>query len=245
MIKLENISKSFGNHRVLDDINISLKDGEILSIIGQSGTGKSVLLKIIIGLIEADSGKIYLDQTDITRGSEEMYNKSVRPQMSMIFQEGALWDSMTVGQNIDLALRIQKHLQKEEREKRIRESLEFVGLPHLEDQYPGELSGGMAKRVAIARGIAIRPKYLLYDEPTTGLDPVLSNIINDLIIKLNTTYGITSLIISHDISAVEKISHRVAMLFKGKIVIICNSKDMYKQKNKIFNHFIQGRTDLI
>ncbi len=241
MIELHKISKAFDAKVILDEVDLTVSDHEVFSIIGMSGTGKSVLLKTIIGLLSADSGRIILDGTDITDYTEQQYNHFVRPVMSMVFQEGALWDSMTVGQNIDLALKIQKHLSKEERIRRISQSLEMVGLPAIQDVYPEELSGGMLKRVAIARAIATEPKYLLYDEPTTGLDPVLSNLINDLIIDINKRLGTTSLIISHDIAGVEKISDRVAMLYQGKIIHSCEAKDLWKQDNVIFNQFIHGK----
>ncbi len=240
MLEVINLKKSFAKRAVLDGVNLKIHEGEIISVVGMSGTGKSVLLKSIIGLLEPDDGRIIFDNTDITEYSEQQYNRHVRPFMSMVFQEGALWDSMTVGENIDLALKIQKHLTKEERQKRIKESLQMVGLPPVEDEYPEELSGGMVKRVAIARAIATRPKYLLYDEPTTGLDPVLTTIIDELILKLNKELGTTSLVISHDISSVEKISDRVAMLHRGKIILECDVKDMWKQDDKTFNQFIRG-----
>ncbi len=241
MLELINLTKEFGTRKILNEVNLKVSDGEIVSVIGMSGTGKSVLLKTIIGLLSADGGQIILDGTDITDFTEQEFNQFVRPNMSMIFQEGALWDSMTVGQNIDLALKFQKHLSEEERRKRITESLKMVGLPPIHDEYPEELSGGMMKRVAIARAIATRPKYLLYDEPTTGLDPVLSNMINELIMRLNSELGTTSLVVSHDIEGVERISNRVAMLHRGKIVLTCDAKDMRRQDNEIFNNFIQGK----
>ena len=241
MLELINLTKEFGTRKILNEVNLKVNDGEIVSVIGMSGTGKSVLLKTIIGLLSADGGQIILDGTDITDFTEQEFNQLVRPKMSMIFQEGALWDSMTVGQNIDLALKFQKHLSAEERQKRITESLKMVGLPPIHDEYPEELSGGMMKRVAVARAIATRPKYLLYDEPTTGLDPVLSNMINELIMRLNSELGTTSLVVSHDIDGVERISNRVAMLHRGKIVLTCDAKEMRRQDNEIFNNFIQGK----
>ena len=240
MLEIKNLKKSFGKNTVLDGVNLTIREGEIVSVIGMSGTGKSVLLKNIIGLLEPDEGRIIFDGQDITDYSEQQYNHYVRPYMSMVFQQGALWDSMTVGENIDLALKIQKHLTPEERRKRIRESLKMVGLPPIENEYPEELSGGMIKRVAIARAIATHPRYLLYDEPTTGLDPVLTTMIDELILKLNRELGTTSLVISHDISSVEKISNRVAMLHRGKIILECPVEEMWHQQNKIFNQFIHG-----
>ncbi len=241
MLKIQNLSKSFDTKIILDNVNLVIPDHEIVSVIGMSGTGKSVLLKTIIGLLAPDSGKIFLDGVDITDYTEQQYNHFVRPKMSMVFQEGALWDSLTVGENIDLALKIQKHLSKQERRERISESLEMVGLTNIKNLYPEELSGGMIKRVAIARAIATQPKYLLYDEPTTGLDPILSNMIDDLIVNINSRLGTTSLIISHDIPGVEKISNHVAMLYMGKIVHTCSANDLWQQDNEIFNQFIHGK----
>lgn len=244
MVEVKNIYKSFGSKEILSGVNLTLKDGEILSIIGKSGTGKSVLLKLIIGLISPDSGKIVVDGVDVTEFSEGEFNEKIRTKMSMVFQEGALWDSMTVAENIELALKIRKHLPEEERKQIISESLRLVGLDDVENKFPDELSGGMMKRAAIARAIAIRPKYLFYDEPTTGLDPVLSNIINGLILSLTKKLNTTALIISHDIDGVARISDRVAMLHEGKIILICNAKEMWNQQNEIFNHFIHGDTEL-
>lgn len=245
MVKIENISKTFGSKIILDGLSLELNEGEILSVIGKSGTGKSVLLKCIIGLEKVDSGSILIDDERVTDFNEREFNERIRPKMSMIFQQGALWDSMTIEENIDLALKIRKNLPEDERRQLVRESLELVDLKGVEKMYPDELSGGMAKRAAFARGAAIRPKYLLYDEPTTGLDPVLSNIINDLIVELNQKLGTTSLVISHDIQGVEHISHRIAMLYKGNILLTCDKKDLWNQNNAIFNHFIHGDITLL
>jgi ABC-type transport system involved in resistance to organic solvents, ATPase component len=177
----------------------------------------------------------------VTKFSESRFNQEVRPYISFVFQGGALWDSMTVGANIDLALKIQKGLDERERKRRIEESLRLVDLEGVENVYPEELSGGMLKRASIARAIATKPKYLLYDEPTTGLDPILSNVINELILKLNHELGISSLIISHDIVGTERISDRVALLHEGQIVLTCNASEMRYQDDDIFNEFINGR----
>ncbi len=241
MIEVYNLHKSFGKMNVLRGADLTLEDGEILTLIGKSGVGKSVLIKSIIGLIEPDSGRIIIDGVDVTNFSESRLNEDIRPSISFVFQGGALWDSMTVGANIDLALKIQKGLDERERKVRIEESLRLVDLGGVENIYPEELSGGMLKRASIARAIATRPKYLLYDEPTTGLDPILSNVIDELILRLNGELGITSLIISHDISGTQKISNRVALLHDGKIVLTCDTKDMWYQDNDIFNEFINGK----
>lgn len=243
MIQLKNIHKSFGNHIVLSDASLELRDGEIHSVIGKSGTGKTVLIKSIIGLTEPDAGHIIIDGADVTNYSEREFDFKVRPHISFIFQEGALWDSLTVKQNICLALRLQKHMDEDERQARIADSLKLVDLGNIQDEFPEELSGGMLKRLSIARAIATRPKYLLYDEPTTGLDPVLSNVINNLIKKLNGELGITSLIISHDIAGTERISDRVSMLHDGKIILTCETEDIWRQENEIFNNFIYGEVE--
>lgn len=244
MVEVKQLKKRFDRQTILDGVDLTLRDGEVLCIIGKSGTGKSVLLKNIIGLLKPDSGTIYIDGEEITQLTEDELNTRVRTKMGMVFQYGALWDSMTVEENITLALKFRNHFTHQERKKIAQESLELVGLSHIANEYPDELSGGMKKRVAIARAIAMKPKYLLYDEPTTGLDPVLSNIINDLIIKLNRELGITSMVITHDINSVEKIAHRVGMLYQGKIVHMCDAKDMWHQDNEIFNKFIHGDTQL-
>ncbi len=243
MIVIKDLHKAFGDKKVLDGVNLSVNEGEVFTIIGKSGTGKSVLLKSIIGLLMPDSGEIIVDGINTKGFSESDYNKKIRPKAAMVFQEGALWDSMTIEENIDLALQIQKHLSYEERKELINKSLELVDLKNINDVYPDELSGGMMKRVAIARAIAMQPKYLLYDEPTTGLDPVLSNLINSLIKKLNVELNITSLIISHDISGAEKISDTIAMLYEGKIISVCKAEEMWEVDNPIFYNFIRGKIE--
>ncbi len=245
MVVIEHLQKYFGENRVLDDVNLTLNDGEILSIIGMSGIGKSVLLKIIIGLIEPDGGRIYLDDLDITDLGESEFNERVRSQISMVFQQGALWDSLTVQENIELALAVRHNLSKPERDSLVHESLELVGLRDAEKLYPEELSGGMIKRASIARAIAARPKYLFYDEPTTGLDPVLANMVNDLIITLHRELHTTSLIVSHDIEHLQRFSQRVALLHGGRIEHICEAAEMWNQNNRLFNSFIRGELDIL
>lgn len=245
VLVIENLRKQFGSNIVLEDVNLTLGDGEVLTVIGMSGIGKSVLAKAIIGLIETDSGKILLDGEDITLFTEAEFNQNVRDRMSMVFQQGALWDSMTIKENIDLALNIRKNLSLAERDELIRDSLGMVGLKDAEDLYPEELSGGMIKRAAIARAIAARPKYLIYDEPTTGLDPVLRNVVNDLIITLHRELKTTSLIISHDIESLQKFSERVALLHNGRIVNVCSASEIWKQDNETFNSFIHGEVGFI
>lgn len=245
MLVIEHLRKQFGSNMVLEDVNLTLQDGEVLTVIGMSGIGKSVLAKAIMGLIETDSGRIMLDGEEITRLSEGELNRRVRDKISMVFQQGALWDSMTIQENIDLALSIRKSLDPVERRKLVRESLRMVGLDGVEHLYPEELSGGMIKRAAIARAIAAHPKYLIYDEPTTGLDPVLRNMVNALIVRLHKELKTTSLIISHDIESLQKFSERVALLHDGRIETTCSVSEMWNHKNRLFNNFIRGNIGAI
>jgi len=241
MIEIHELYKSFDKLDVLKGVELNILDGEILSVIGKSGVGKSVLIKSIINLIEPDEGRIIIDGIDVSGFSEREFNKKIRPMFSYVFQNGALWDSLTVGGNIELALQIERRLDKKERIHRIAESLNMVELGDIKDVYPDELSGGMLKRAAIARAIATQPKYLLYDEPTTGLDPVLANVINNLIRRLNDELGITAIIITHDIKGAQNISDRIAMLFEGKIILTCPADELMNQDNDIFNNFISGK----
>ena len=243
MVEIRNLKKAFGNSVILDGIDLTIQDGEVITIIGKSGTGKSVLLKNIIGLIPPDDGRILVDGTDITGMTEEELDAEIRTKMGMVFQYGALWDSMTIEENIALGLKFRLQVPAAERHRYVRESLELVGLGDVGDKYPDELSGGMKKRAAIARAIAVRPKYLLYDEPTTGLDPVLTNLINGLIRKLNRELNITSIVISHDVENIPHFSDRVGMLYEGKIIHLCPAAEMWQQENEIFNRFIHGETD--
>jgi phospholipid/cholesterol/gamma-HCH transport system ATP-binding protein len=245
MVVIEHLHKEIEGKTILNDVNLTVKDNEVFTLMGKSGTGKTVLLKTIIGLMSADSGRVVLDGEDITDYTEPEYNALVRNRMTMVFQHGALWDSMNVGQNIDLALNIRQGLSESERTRLIKESLALVGLEDTESLYPEELSGGMIKRAAIARAIAARPKYILYDEPTTGLDPVLSNMVVDLILKLDRELEVTSLIISHDIHNAQRISDRVGLLYNGTIVHTCMAEEMWNQTNDVFNHFLEGDGGLL
>jgi len=240
MIVLKNIHKSFGDHKVLDGVNLTVEEKQITTIIGMSGTGKSVLLKHIIGLLKPDAGEIFVDEIPITRMREEELNQKLRIKMSMVFQEAALWDSLTIFENIALALRIHKQLTQKEISRLIHENLEMVDLRGIENAYPVELSGGMKKRVGIARAIAIRPKYLLYDEPTTGLDPINAAMINGLILRLNRDLDITSIVITHDISSVSKIADQIAMLDNGKIIVDIPKEQMWTYDDPTYINFIKG-----
>ncbi len=216
MIEVKNLSKSFGEKGVLSDLNFSVAHGQSVAIVGKSGAGKSVLLKCLIGLVKPDEGTIYVDNKLINSMSFGQLQE-IRSNIGMVFQFGALFDSMTVGENISLALQKLTKLSGDEITERVFNSLEEVDMVDTEDLMPSELSGGMKKRVGIARAIAIKPAYLFYDEPTTGLDPVMTDSINRLILKFQNTGEVTSVIITHEMRTVYDVADRVLLLHEGKI----------------------------
>jgi phospholipid/cholesterol/gamma-HCH transport system ATP-binding protein len=240
MVEVKDLQKSIGNQEVLKGVTLTLKDHERHTLIGESGEGKSILLKTIIGLIEPDGGRIYMDGEDITDFTPKECNERVRTKMSMVFQQGALWDSMTVSENIDLALNIRKHLTEGERRDLVEQSLAMVGLEGAGAKFPGELSGGMMKRAAIARALAARPTYLLYDEPTTGLDPVLSNMVIDLITRLNDELNVTAFIVSHDVERLADFSDTVSLLRGGRIETTCPAGSVWESDNRALSNFLRG-----
>ncbi len=245
MIKIRGIRKAFEEHTVLDGVDLDLQKGETLTVMGISGCGKTTLLKLVIGLINSDSGSISVDGQEVTNLTEKEFNRTIRRRMTMVFQQGALWDSKTVGENIELALNIREGLSKPERREMVKMSLHLVSMEGTEDMYPEELSGGMIKRASIARAIAPQPEYLLYDEPTTGLDPVLSRKISELIIKLDEELQTSSLVISHDIGSIPTFSDRIAMMHAGRIVMSCAADQMWNQGHEVFNDFLYGTMENI
>ena len=240
MIKLVNICKSFHDHKVLDKLNLSIEPEKITVVIGQSGSGKSVLLKLIIALMRADSGEIFLDGVDITKLNEKVLNET-RKKFGMLFQSAALFDSMTVGQNV--AFPIREHMRRSEKEieQIVHEKLCQVGLTDAFNKMPSELSGGMRKRVGLARAMALDPKIILFDEPTTGLDPIMCNAIEDLILTTQYQTKATSVVITHDIRSTLKIAHKIAMLFNGRIVEVGTPDEIQRSTNPIVRHFIEGK----
>src|ERR1017187_7195601 len=217
MIQFDNVFKAFGSNRVLRGCTLDVQDGETLTIIGGSGTGKSVTLKLMLGLLKPDSGRIIVDDKDITQMNEEELS-DVQRDFSYVFQGGALFDSMTVGENVAFGLQQLGQTKAADIPRIVKDKLAVVGLQGIESLKPSELSGGMRKRVAIARSVAMSPKYLFYDEPTTGLDPIMSDVINDLIVDLHAKLGQTGVVITHDMRSAYKISSRIAMLYQGRIV---------------------------
>ncbi|ORU00963.1 Methionine ABC transporter ATP-binding protein [Anaerovibrio sp. JC8] len=219
MIKIENVSMSFGDKKVLDNINLEIKDGETLAIIGGSGSGKSTLLRLMIGLSRPTAGKIWLGDKDIAHMSEKELDK-IRLHMGMVFQYSALFDSMTVGDNVAFGLREHTDYSDEKIAEIVREKLEVVGLPGTEDMMPGELSGGMKKRVSLARAIAFGPEIIFYDEPSSGLDPIMTDKIDELIISTQKKLGVTSVVVTHDMDSAIHIADRIAMIYEGRLIAV-------------------------
>jgi len=239
MIQIRDLHKSYGENEVLKGVNIDIMDGEILTIIGGSGEGKTVLLKCMIGLIRPDRGEIIIDGTDITKLGERGLAQ-VQKKFGMLFQASALFDSMTVAENVAFGLHNLTKLPGEQKKKVVTEKLNMVGLEAVEHLKPEELSGGMKKRVALARAIAMGPKYILYDEPTTGLDPIMADVINELIIYLQKTLEITSVAVTHDMVSAYKISNRLAMLYDGKIEGVGTPDEIKHTENQVIRQFVSG-----
>ena len=237
-ITLENISKSFGEQKVLDGLDLTLESKKITFIIGQSGGGKSILLKHIIGLVKPDSGRVLVDDTDISSLDEAGMNE-IRKNFGMLFQDAALFDSMTVGENVAFPLNEHRRLPKKEVQQIVTEKLLQVGLTGVTQKMPSELSGGMRKRVGLARALALDPKIILFDEPTTGLDPIMCDAIDQLIVETQKNTGATCVVISHDIDSTFKIAHRVAMLYNGKIIAYGSPEDIRNSSNPVLNQFVE------
>ncbi|MEK6590023.1 MAG: ABC transporter ATP-binding protein [Nitrospinota bacterium] len=241
-IGVQDVYKSFGNNHVLQGAFIDIKKGESMVVIGGSGTGKSVLIKCIIGLLKPEKGRIYIDGQDVTSLKEHELNE-LRKKFGMLFQWGALFDSMRVWENVSFGLRQHTKLKDSEIKEIAIEKLKLVGMKNVENLMPSELSGGMRKRVSLARAIAMEPEILLYDEPTTGLDPIMADVINELIIRLKERIKVTSIAITHDMVSAYKIADRIAMLYKGKIIEVGTPNEIKNSKNEIVQQFIQGRAE--
>ncbi len=238
-IKIEHLAKSFDDSKaVLFDVNLDIGPGEAITIIGPSGCGKSTLLRLMLGLVPVDQGSIYIDGTDITKLTEVEQNR-IRRKFGMVFQSAALFDSLTVGENVAFPLREAGQSMSDSRIKRlVSEKLAMVGLPGVDDHYPSELSGGMKKRVSFARAIIAEPDVLFYDEPTTGLDPVTSTLIEDVIIKLRQELSITSVIVTHQPSTIFRASERIVMLDKGRIIEVGTPEQALMSKDPVVREFI-------
>ena len=244
MIEVKKLYKSYGGKGVLSDISLSVSHGQSLAIVGKSGAGKSVLLRCLIGLVKPDNGTIYVDNKLINTMNFSQLQK-IRSSIGMVFQFGALFDSMTVKENISLALQKLTKLNENEIEQRVHNSLEKVDMAGTEDLMPAELSGGMKKRVGIARAIAIKPAYLFYDEPTTGLDPVMTDSINRLIRKFQDTGEVTSVIITHEMRTVYDVADRVLLLHEGRIQYDGSPSTISNVDDPVVQQFITGNSTLI
>src|SRR3989339_1411172 len=237
MIQVKDIYKSYGGREVLKGVSLDVKDGETISIIGGSGCGKSTFIKSVIRLIKLDRGSIRVDDRDITHIDDEYELAVIRARFGYLFQEGALFDSLTVAENVAFGLKYLTDTPVTRYRDIVREKLELVGLQGVEDMKPSELSGGMKKRVSLARSIAAEPKYILYDEPTTGLDPVTTGMVKDLILDMRAKLDITTVVVTHDLNLALEISSRVAMLYGGEFVEVSEPAMFRQSENKGVKEF--------
>jgi phospholipid/cholesterol/gamma-HCH transport system ATP-binding protein len=242
MISMQHVDKTLGGRKVLDDMSIDVDRGESLVIVGGSGVGKSVTLKHMIGLMKPDHGRIVIDGHDISVMKEVELN-NFRRKFGMSFQEGALFDSMSVFENIAFPLRRHTKFNEKQIRERVDECLDLVHLEGVSSKRPSELSGGMRRRVGFARAISLKPEILLFDEPTTGLDPVISDVIAELIVEMDRTLNTTTVTITHDMKVAFKIADRVAMLYKGRIVEEGTPEVFQQSQNPIVQQFIEGRAE--
>lgn len=242
MIKINNLWKSFNNNQVLRGVDLSVTKGETMAIIGQSGCGKSVLLKHIIGLLKPDQGSIKVFNEDITKLSEKELYK-IQKKFGMLFQGAALFDSLSIDENVGFFLYEHSDMNKETIAKIVTKNLHMVGLHNIESLYPASLSGGMKKRVALARAISTNPDIILYDEPTTGVDPIMAAIINNLIIRMQKELSVTSIVVTHDMTSAYTVADRIAMLYQGRIIEIGTPEEIKQTQNKIVSQFILGNAE--
>ena len=243
MIRLIDVYKAFGPKEVLKGFTLDVNEGETMVIIGFSGSGKSVAIKHIVGLLEPDKGTVWVDGLEVPKlARAELY--ALRAKIGYVFQFAALFDSMTIGDNVAMGLRKEGKLSESEIQKRVSEALELVDLPNVETKMPAELSGGMRKRVGIARAIARKPKYILYDEPTTGLDPVTSAVIDQLMVRMREKLGVTSIVITHDMRSAYTVGSRIAMLFEGTVRQVGSVEEIQHTSDPVVRQFIEGKPDL-
>jgi phospholipid/cholesterol/gamma-HCH transport system ATP-binding protein len=242
MIEIENLTKRFDGNLVLDELCLRVREGETVVVIGRSGCGKSVLLKHIIGLLRPDSGRVVVKGQDLTTLGDRQLDR-VRRLFGVVFQGSALFDSLTVAENVAFGLVEHTRISRREVEEKVGRCLEIVGMQGVQSKMPSELSGGMKKRVALARAIAFDPSIILYDEPTTGLDPIMADAINELIISLREKLAVTSIAVTHDMSSAYKIADRIAMLHGGKIVEEGTPEQIERSSNPIVQQFVQGKAE--
>ena len=240
MIQLVDIHKSFGENKVLDGLNLTIETGSNTVLLGRSGSGKSVTIKHIIGLVQPDSGKVLIDGEELTGSSAVRLNR-LRTKFGMLFQDAALFDSMSVWENVAFPLlEHRRGMKMAEVDAEVRRRLALVGLAGVEDRFPSELSGGMKKRVGLARAIVLEPEILLFDEPTSGLDPIMADAINQLIVKMGKELGVTNFIISHDVQSALRIADKIAVLFRGKIIEEGSPNQISASQNPVVMQFLQA-----
>jgi phospholipid/cholesterol/gamma-HCH transport system ATP-binding protein len=237
-IKFDEVSKSFGENHVLDRVSFTVMPGETVCILGRSGVGKSVSLQILMGFLKADSGRVIVADEDITNFSEEQLEK-VRKKVTMVFQNGALFDSLTVGENVAFPLRETRGLSEEQIYQIVDGLLQMVGVKEMRDLLPSDLSTGMKRSVAIARALAARPECILYDEPTTMVDPLMAQLLGDLIKRLKLQLNLTSIVVTHDMRLAEKLADHVVFLFQGKAIFFGTYQEMEKCKEPIVQEFLE------
>jgi phospholipid/cholesterol/gamma-HCH transport system ATP-binding protein len=237
LVRFVKVQKTFGSKRVYADLSLTVRRGEVLTLLGGSGSGKSVALKLLIGLLTADAGRIEVEGVDVAHFSDEQF-LPIRRRISMLFQSSALFDSLTVGENVAYPLQVAGRFAPSEIRDRVGERLEMVGLPGIEKMKPADLSGGMRKRVGLARAIAADPEMILYDEPTTGLDPINTRRINELILSIQSRLHVTSLVVTHDLPSAFMVSNRVAMLSQGRIVAELAGDEFRHSSQKAIQDFI-------
>lgn len=243
MIELKDILLTYEDKVILDHINLTIEDGETLVVLGGSGAGKSTILRLIIGLQRPNSGQILIDGEDITTMDEDELNK-IREKMGMVFQYSALFDSMTVGENVAFGLRLHTDMDEEKIQKCVTRKLRMVGLPGIAHLMPNKLSGGMKKRVSLARAIALNPAIILYDEPTSGLDPITSGTISRLIKSMQKRLGCSSVVVTHDMQSAFQISDRIALLDKGEFIEVSPTDEFRNSPNPKVQQFIYGEKSL-
>jgi phospholipid/cholesterol/gamma-HCH transport system ATP-binding protein len=243
-IEMVNVHKSFDDKQVLKGFSLTIPDGETVSVIGGSGSGKSVALKHIVGLLRPDEGDVWVDGENVSRLDQESVYE-MRRNVGYVFQFAALFDSMTIAENVGMGLRRIEGMEDEEIDGRVRECLGMVDLEGYEERYPSELSGGQRKRVGFARAIATKPKYLLYDEPTTGLDPVTTSVIDKLILRMSDELGVTGVVVTHDMKSAFRISDRIAMLYDGRIRFEGTPDELQETGDSVVKGFIEGRPELM
>ncbi len=239
MIEFKDIEKAFGPKKVLQGVTLSVDTGEVMFIIGQSGVGKSVLVKHLVGLLKPDAGRVYLDGEDVTDFTEKQFFK-VRMKCAMVFQNSTLFDSMSLLDNVALPIRKHKRVSEDEARKEALQKLELVGMADEGERFPADFGDGMRKKVAIARALTLDPEYVIFDEPTTGLDPISALIVDGMIRDLSDRVGVTSIVVSHDLRSIFTVADRIAMLYKGQIQLDGKPADFRATDDMIVQQFISG-----